>query len=115
MKTSFINIVYSVYLALVCFVAGAVLCFSFASMGKDAIVYQFPELNAGYYKQYYHVPEEKGVQLTEEQQKVRYEEELERTQWYALRDIVDALFNFMIALLVFGFHWRLFKHARDKD
>lgn len=112
---NWLDFVYSVYLGLVCLISGIVLCVNTGELVQNTIEYNFPELRVeSYYNDYsqwntVHSPEEKHPQLTEQERK---EMALERAQWNALRDIVDSLVYLIIAGLVFGFHWRLFKHSR---
>lgn len=110
MKSNFIHIVFSIYLGLVCLISGMAFCFSFASIGENAVVYKFPELRAGYYE-HYSISYDKKPELSKEERKERYQEELKRTKWYALKDVVDSIMTLVIGLIVFVFHWRMFRKA----
>ncbi|MFZ2619763.1 MAG: hypothetical protein WAX89_02725 [Alphaproteobacteria bacterium] len=112
---TWLHTVYGIYLALVCLIAGTVLCVSAGGMVNNAITYAVPEMRVSWYDlnpQPDYVNNVKVEKTAEEKAAYRLER-IEQAKWEALRELLDGVVYVLIAGLVFGFHWRLFKRERE--
>lgn len=115
-KSTWIAFIFAAYLGGVCLISGLTTTFSLAAIANDSIVYNFPELEVRWYeieRPIYNKRLKRDIPATEAQQEERLSKELDRVKLQSLRNILDASTHLIIGLLIFLFHWRLFKKERN--
>lgn len=115
-KSTWMSFVFAAYLGLVCLISGIVTTVSTASVFNNAVTYNFPQLDVRWYEveraQYDHKAN-KELPITDTEKEERLAKEMSRVELQSLRDMLDSGTYLVIALLIFIFHWRLFKRERN--
>ncbi len=88
----------SLYLYAICFITLLVCLFSLVAVIKGLVEFIYPDL--GYIDPYRMTPEPKVDSATV------LANQLEQAHRYAVRRIIDSLTMFIIAALLYLFHWR---------
>jgi|GEM_PF-2195944 len=115
-KSNWTTLVFALYLGGVCLISGLTATFSLAGMVSSGITYNFPELNINWYevdRAKYDKRTKRDIAPTSLEKEARILEAKERSKIDALRDALDGGTHFLIGLIIFLFHWRLFKQERN--
>lgn len=127
------------YLAVVCFASGITFCVTLGSVGFNALVSIFPQLEVESREDFAPRPAPTGLEhlsaadqaalragefanvseygwqiITQNRPDDITARKAERTHqviWHSRRNMVESLMTLIISLLVFVFHWRLFKRS----
>lgn len=115
-KAGWMTLVFGLYLALVCLISGLTTTISFAGLMNSTITYNFPEISVNWHqidRPTYDKRTKRDIQPTALEKETRRLEAKNRNKINALRDALDAATYFLIGLIIFLFHWRLFKQERN--
>lgn len=115
MKSTWVQIVFSIYLALVCLISGIALSVTVVSLTQNAVEYKMPEL--GLAEDIYAVKWQEGVkhQLSDTETQEEKQKAVERKKLRALTDLVDGGITLFFLSLIFLFHWRMFKKTYERE